>query len=197
MLSEHIPWLFPLLPLVLTLGAWIKVYSTRHRQFPPSVALVALGITSLNAALAYGMFGLLQIQASGSTAGLARPFDQQFWFVPVLGSHWDDRGFGCDEAGDFAVVGIRGGDCFVAAAVSRSRGGFHVLSGALMLNIAIALIDRSVWSHHARERVKRRIANVLVVALLSSSAAIVRISSLGASDSDNGRHVLKFEQSRR
>ena len=64
MLSEHIPWLFPLLPLVLTLGAWIKVYCTRHSQFPRPVALVALGITSLNAALAYGMFAYYRFKPS-------------------------------------------------------------------------------------------------------------------------------------
>lgn len=62
--SGLIAWVFPPLPFVLTLGAWTKVFLARHHQSQRPIALVALGITTANAALAYGLFAYYRFKPS-------------------------------------------------------------------------------------------------------------------------------------
>jgi hypothetical protein len=54
--TERVLYLLTCGPLLLTLGAWVKLYWARQRQWPDAFALLALGIVSANAAFAAGTF---------------------------------------------------------------------------------------------------------------------------------------------
>jgi hypothetical protein len=56
MTQRLIPCLLTCGPLLLTLGAWIKLYLTRRAQWPRLIALVSLGIATVSATLAAGTF---------------------------------------------------------------------------------------------------------------------------------------------
>jgi hypothetical protein len=66
MTERLIPLLLTCGPLVLTVAAWIKLYWARQPQWPRPVALVALSITSANAAFAAGTFLYYQFRPSSS-----------------------------------------------------------------------------------------------------------------------------------
>ena len=53
-------------PLALAIIAWTKLYWARQRQWPPAIALWALGIVSANASLAAGTFLYYQFSPSVS-----------------------------------------------------------------------------------------------------------------------------------
>ena len=64
MIGRLILYMFTCGPLVLAIVAWTKLYWARQRQWPPALALWALGIVSASASLAAGTFLYYQFRPS-------------------------------------------------------------------------------------------------------------------------------------
>ncbi len=66
MTRRLIPYALTCGPFLLTLSAWMRLYWSRQRHWPPALALLALGIVSANSVFAAGTFLYYEFRPSPS-----------------------------------------------------------------------------------------------------------------------------------